>query len=70
VPLDPELLLPGQDRIRGELGAVVAHDHAGTPPAFDDLVKLAHDTAIRIRLRFSARTAQYESVSRHFSRPH
>lgn len=37
--LDPEFLLPGQDRIRGELGAIVADDHARATSAFDDLAK-------------------------------
>src|ERR1700743_526001 len=41
VPLDAKLLLPGQDSIRGELGAVVADDHARTTSDLDDAVKLA-----------------------------
>ena len=44
VPLDPAFLLPGQNGIRGELGAVVAHDHAWATPAFDDVAKFAHHT--------------------------
>src|SRR6202012_2480597 len=43
MPFDPELLLPGQDRIRSELGAVVADDHARTAACLDDLAKLAPD---------------------------
>lgn len=44
MPFDAELLLPGQDSIGGELGAVVADDHAGTAAAFDDLAKFSHHT--------------------------
>jgi hypothetical protein len=41
VPLDPELLLPGQNSVRGKLGAVVADDHAGTSSDLDDVIKFA-----------------------------
>ncbi len=42
VPLDLLFLLPGQDGVRGELGAVVADDHARTASALDDAVKFTH----------------------------
>ena len=44
MPFDVALLLPCQDGIRGELGAVVADDHARTAPGLDDAIELAHDT--------------------------
>ena len=43
VPLDLSLLLPGQDGVRGQLGAVVGDDHAGIAAALGDLVELAAD---------------------------
>jgi hypothetical protein len=33
VPLDPELFLPSQHGVRGELGAIVADDHAWAAPS-------------------------------------
>jgi hypothetical protein len=44
VPLDAAILLPGEDRVRGELGAVVTDDHAGIAPLFGDPIKFAGDT--------------------------
>ena len=43
LPFDPERLLPGQDRIRSELGAVVTDDHARATSGFDDLAKLTNN---------------------------
>ena len=43
MPFDLKLLLPGQDRVRDELGAVVSDDHARATPALDDLAKLTND---------------------------
>ena len=36
VPLDPMLFAPAQDRVRGELGAVVGHDHPRLATPLDD----------------------------------
>ena len=41
VPFNTTVLLPGEDRIGGQLGAVVAHHHAGIAPTLGDGVKLA-----------------------------
>ena len=49
MPFDTVLLLPGQDGIGGQLGAVVADDHAGTASQFDDPIELAHDPQARER---------------------
>ena len=35
VPLHLHLLCPFQDRVRGELGAIIANDHAGLSTPFD-----------------------------------
>src|SRR6185312_964865 len=43
VPFDVAFLLPGQDGVRGELGAVVADDYARAASRLDDAVELAHD---------------------------
>lgn len=43
MPFDAALLLPGQDGIRRELGAVVADDHARATSALDDAAELADD---------------------------
>jgi hypothetical protein len=43
MPFDPERLLPGQDRIRSKLGAVVTNDHAPATSGFDDLAKLTNN---------------------------
>src|SRR4051794_40685208 len=40
VPFDITLLLPGQDGVRGQLGAVVADDHSGVAPQFGDTIQL------------------------------
>jgi hypothetical protein len=42
VPLDLPFLLPSQYGVRGELGAVVADDHARASPDLDDVVKFTH----------------------------
>lgn len=41
VPLDAKLLLPGQHRVRRELGAVVADDHPWATSALNDLIQFA-----------------------------
>src|SRR5690349_4587150 len=41
VPLHLMLLAPAQDRIRGELGAVIGHDHAWLASPPDDCAELA-----------------------------
>ena len=43
VPFDITLLLPGQDGVRGQLGAVVADDHSGVAPQFGDTIQLTCD---------------------------
>jgi hypothetical protein len=43
VPFDVALLLPGQDGVGSELGAVIADDHARTASRLDDAVEFAHD---------------------------
>ncbi len=43
VPFDVVFVLPGQDSIGSELGAVVADDHSRATPEFDDAIELAHD---------------------------
>jgi hypothetical protein len=44
VPLDATLLLPSQDGVRGQLGAVVTDDHARIVAQFSDLIEFAGDT--------------------------
>lgn len=41
VPQHRPLFLPGQDRVRGHLGAVVADDHHGKAAMFPDPVEFA-----------------------------
>ena len=55
MPFDSKLLLPGQDRVRGELGAVVADDHARAAAGLDDAVEFNRKTEIAV---FLARLAQ------------
>src|SRR5471032_3005975 len=43
VPFHPMLLGPAQDRVRGELGAVVGNDHAGLAAHIDERRKLARN---------------------------
>lgn len=43
VPLDATLLLPGQDGVRGQLGAVVADDHARIVTQFGDPIEFTGD---------------------------
>ena len=43
VPIDTVVLLPCKDRPRGQLGAVVADDHAGPAAALDEPIELASD---------------------------
>ena len=50
-PLDPLILRPGEDGVRGELRAVVADDHAGPASPLDeggDLPLNFHPTAFRV----------------------
>jgi len=42
VPLDLLLVLPGQYGVRGEVGAIVADDHAWASSDLDDVVKFTH----------------------------
>ena len=44
VPFDPALLLPCEDGVRGQLGAVIADDHARSPTHLGDPVEFARDT--------------------------
>ena len=44
VPFDPVLLLPFEHGARGQLGAVIADDHARSPTHLDDPVEFARDT--------------------------
>ena len=44
VPFDTVVLLPAQDRVRGQLGAVVAHNHARIATQFGNAIELTHDT--------------------------
>jgi hypothetical protein len=44
VPFDLVFFLPSQYGVRGELGAVVADDHAGAAAGLDDTVEFAHHT--------------------------
>ena len=44
MPADPALLLPFQDRVRGQLRAVVADEEAGVAAKFRDLVEFGGDT--------------------------
>src|SRR6266478_10033295 len=44
VPFDTVVLLPAQDRVRGQLSAVVAHDHAGIAAQFGNAIEFTHDT--------------------------
>src|ERR1044072_3580530 len=43
VPFDIAILLPRQDGVRGELGAVVADHHARADSGLDDAIELAYD---------------------------
>lgn len=43
VPLDPGILAPGEGRMTGQLGAVVADHHARQPATLGDRGQLAHD---------------------------
>ena len=43
VPFDVVLLLPSHDGVRGELGAVIADQHARVATEFGDAIELAHD---------------------------
>ena len=56
VPLDPALAAPFQHRVRGQLGAVIADDHARLAVHGDQLLQLTHhplarDRGIRHRLQ-------------------
>ena len=44
VPLDPLILRPGEDGVRGELGPVVADDQAGPTSAVDESRQLPRDS--------------------------
>src|SRR3954469_313094 len=43
VPLDLAILLPAQNGVRGQLGAVVGDDHAGITAALGDSIELPAD---------------------------
>src|SRR5690606_18332808 len=45
VPFDAVLLRPGQDHVRGELGAVVGNDHVRPSATADQVGQLAGDPA-------------------------
>lgn len=47
VPFDTPVFLPCQDGIRGQLGAIVRHDHAGVAAMFGDDVEFTGDTFAR-----------------------
>ena len=49
MPLDADLAAPCQHGVAGELGSVVADDHAGLATLGDQLGQLANDTATRDR---------------------
>lgn len=49
VPRYRPLFLPGQDRVRGHLGAIVAYDHHGKASAFYDPVQFAAQSFARQR---------------------
>ena len=50
VPFDLPILLPCQDGIRGQLGAIVRHDHAGVAAILGDDVEFAGDAFARDRV--------------------
>jgi len=49
MPFHPMILCPAQDRIRGELGAVVGHDHLWLAPSVDQYRQLAGNLFARDR---------------------
>jgi hypothetical protein len=49
MPFHLMLLRPRQDRIRGELGAIVGHDHLGLATRIDERSQLASDAFARDR---------------------
>ena len=49
MPFHPMILCPAQDRIRGELSAVVGNDHLGLATRIDERCELAGDSFARNR---------------------
>ena len=49
MPLDADIAGPGEHRVRGELGAVIADDHLRRSAPGDQIIQLAHHPSARDR---------------------
>ena len=69
VPLHLRLVGPVQDRIRGELGAVVRHDHPGLPAPLDQRCQFARHPSARDRGVDDRRETLLRDIVQHIEDP-